>query len=67
MAENNVAKLRSKREKLFLMLFQHEFHETADIFHLSDADVRGVAASFNSPDDFGAETPACLVYQDTSV
>lgn len=30
MAENNVAKLRSKREKLFLMLFQHEFHETAE-------------------------------------
>ena len=30
MAENNVAKLRTKREKLFLMLFQHEFHETAE-------------------------------------
>lgn len=30
MAENNVVKLRSKREKLFLMLFQHEFHETAE-------------------------------------
>ncbi len=30
MAENNVAKLRSKRERLFLMLFQHEFHETAE-------------------------------------
>jgi len=30
MAENNIAKLRTKREKLFLMLFQHEFHETAE-------------------------------------
>ena len=30
MPENNVSKLRSKREKLFLMLFQHEFHETAE-------------------------------------
>ena len=30
MAENNVAKLRTKREKIFLMLFQHEFHETAE-------------------------------------
>jgi len=30
MAENNVAKLRKKREQLFLMLFQHEFHETAE-------------------------------------
>lgn len=30
MAENNVAKLRSKREKLFLMLFQHEFYESAE-------------------------------------
>ncbi len=30
MAENNIAKLRMRREKLFLMLFQHEFHETAE-------------------------------------
>lgn len=30
MAENNVAKWRTKREKLFLMLFQHEFHDTAE-------------------------------------
>jgi len=30
MAENNIAKLRMKREQLFLMLFQHEFHETAE-------------------------------------
>ena len=30
MAENNIAKLRTKREKLFLMLFQHEFHESAE-------------------------------------
>ena len=30
MAENNIAKLRTRREKLFLMLFQHEFHETAE-------------------------------------
>ncbi len=30
MAESKVAKLRTKREKLFLMLFQHEFHETAE-------------------------------------
>ena len=30
MAENNIAKLRTKRENLFLMLFQHEFHETAE-------------------------------------
>ena len=30
MAENNIAKWRTKREKLFLMLFQHEFHDTAE-------------------------------------
>lgn len=30
MAENNIAKLRMRREQLFLMLFQHEFHETAE-------------------------------------
>ena len=30
MAENNIAKLRMKREQLFLMLFQHEFHDTAE-------------------------------------
>lgn len=30
MAESKVAKLRTKRERLFLMLFQHEFHETAE-------------------------------------
>ena len=30
MAENNIAKLRTKRERLFLMLFQHEFHESAE-------------------------------------
>ena len=30
MAENNIAMLRTRREKLFLMLFQHEFHETAE-------------------------------------
>lgn len=30
MAENKIAKLRTKREKLFLMLFQHEFHESAE-------------------------------------
>ena len=30
MAENNIAKLRIRREKLFLMLFQHEFHESAE-------------------------------------
>lgn len=30
MSENNIAKWRTKREKLFLMLFQHEFHDTAE-------------------------------------
>ena len=30
MADNSIAKLRMKREQLFLMLFQHEFHETAE-------------------------------------
>lgn len=30
MAENNIAKWRTKREKLFLMLFQHEFHDTVE-------------------------------------
>ena len=30
MAENNIAKWRTKREKLFLMLFQHEFHDSVE-------------------------------------
>ena len=51
MAENNIAKLRMKREQLFLMLFQHEFHETAEY--------REQIALFN--ENYGDETASVSV------
>ena len=51
MADNNIAKLRKKREQLFLMLFQHEFHETAEY--------REQIALFN--ENYGEENASVMV------